>query len=250
MTNWKFTLEYDGTGFCGWQSQPNGQGVQDAIETAIAKIDNGFKRVSVAGRTDAGVHATGQVCTVKLEKNWQDWRLIEAMNACLRELGKVSILRAEIVPDDFDARFSAIGRRYLYIVQNRRAPLTHLKGLAWRVPYNLDIDAMKAGAKILVGTHDFTTFRDMQCQAKSPIKSLEKFEINEVETPFGSQIHFELAAISFLHRQVRSMVGTLIDVGRGRFDNAELERRLDAKDRNECGEVAPPDGLYLTGVEY
>lgn len=250
LTKWKFTLEYDGSGFCGWQSQPNGKGVQDAIETAITRIDYNHKRVSVAGRTDAGVHALGQVCSVALEKDWEEWRLIEALNANLRELGKVSILSAEKMPDNFDARFSAKGRRYLYIVQNRRAPLAHFKGLVWRVPYELNIDGMREGASALLGTHDFTTFRDTQCQAKSPIKTLDKFDVFEVETPFGTQIHFELAAISFLHRQVRSMVGTLIDVGRGRFDIDELKRRLEAKSRNECGEVAPPDGLYLTGVEY
>lgn len=224
--------------------------MQDAIETVIARIDHKHKRVSVAGRTDAGVHATGQVCSVALDKDWDDWRLIEAMNANLRDLGKVAITNAEKMNDDFDARFSAKAREYLYIVQNRRPPLTHNKGLAWRVPFDIDIAAMRECAEMFIGTHDFTTFRDTQCQAKSPIKSLEKFEIFEVDTPFGTQIHFKIGAMSFLHRQVRSMVGSLVDVGRGRFDYNELKRRFDAKSRSECGEVAPPDGLYLTHVQY
>lgn len=250
MTNWKLTLEYDGTAFCGWQSQPEKCGVQDALETAIAKIDGGLKRVSVAGRTDAGVHALGQVSSVRLEKNWQDFRLIEALNAHLRQLGKVAILNAEIMSDDFDARFSATSRHYLYIIQNRRAPATHLKNLVWQTPFRIDIDLMKQGAQKLIGKHDFTTFRDLQCQAKSPIKTLDKFDIDLVQTPFGEQIHCSLSAPSFLHRQVRSMVGTLVDVGRGRFSVDELVERLEACDRKMCGEVAPSDGLYLTRVLY
>lgn len=250
MANWKLTLEYDGTAFCGWQSQPEKCGVQDAIECAIEKIDGGFKRVSVAGRTDAGVHALGQVCSVKLEKDWQDFRLIEALNAHLRKLGKVAILDAQIMPDDFDARFSATSRHYLYIIQNRRAPTTHLNGLVWQTPFRIDIDLMKEGAQKLIGKHDFTTFRDLQCQAKSPIKTLDCFDIDLVKTIYGEQIHCALSAPSFLHRQVRSMVGTLVDVGRGRFSVDELILRLEAKDRKMCGEVAPSDGLYLTSVGY
>lgn len=250
MANWKLTLEYDGTSFCGWQSQPEKCGVQDAIESAIEKIDGGFKRVSVAGRTDAGVHALGQVCSVKLEKDWQDFRLIEALNAHLRKLSKVAILDAQIMDDDFDARFSATSRHYLYIIQNRRAPATHLKNLVWQTPFRIDIDLMKLGSQKLIGKHDFTTFRDLQCQAKSPIKTLDKFDIDLVQTPYGEQIHFTLSAQSFLHRQVRSMVGTLVDVGRGRFSVSELVERLEAKDRKMCGEVAPSDGLYLTRVGY
>ncbi|MBN8646548.1 MAG: tRNA pseudouridine(38-40) synthase TruA [Caulobacterales bacterium] len=250
MTNWKLTLEYDGTAFCGWQSQPEKCGVQDAVESAIEKIDGGFKRVSVAGRTDAGVHALGQVCSVKLEKDWQDFRLIEALNAHLRKLGKVAILDAQIVDDDFDARFSATSRHYLYIIQNRRAPATHLKNLVWQTPFRIDIDLMKQGSQKLIGKHDFTTFRDLQCQAKSPIKTLDKFDIDLVQTSYGEQIHCTLSAQSFLHRQVRSMVGTLVDVGRGRFSVSELVERLEARDRKMCGEVAPSDGLYLTKVGY
>jgi len=250
LTNWKLTLEYDGTAFCGWQSQTEKCGVQDAVESAIEKIDGGFKRVSVAGRTDAGVHALGQVCSVKLEKDWQDFRLIEALNAHLRKLGKVAILDAQIVDDDFDARFSATSRHYLYIIQNRRAPATHLKNLVWQTPFRIDIDLMKQGSQKLIGKHDFTTFRDLQCQAKSPIKTLDKFDIDLVQTSYGEQIHCTLSAQSFLHRQVRSMVGTLVDVGRGRFSVSELVERLEARDRKMCGEVAPSDGLYLTKVGY
>jgi tRNA pseudouridine38-40 synthase len=250
LTNWKLIVQYDGTSFCGWQSQPENCGVQDAIETAIAKIDGGFKRISVAGRTDAGVHALGQVCSVKLQKNWQDFRLIAALNAHLRKIGKVAIIHAEIVDNDFNARFSAKSRHYLYMIQNQRAPLTHLSGLVWQTPFKIDVDLMKLGAKQLIGQHDFTTFRDLQCQAKSPIKTLDQFDIEIVQTAYGEQIHCILGAQSFLHRQVRSMVGTLVDVGRGRFTIDELVQRLNARDRKMCGEVAPSDGLYLTRVGY
>lgn len=250
MTKWKLIVEYEGSGFCGWQSQPEKCGVQDAIETAIAKIDGGFKRVSVAGRTDSGVHATGQVCSVNLEKNWEEFRLLDALNAHLRNLGKVAVLDCEAMPDDFDARFSAKGRKYLYIIQNRRAQLNLTKGLAWRVQYKLDIGAMQEAASRLLGQHDFTTFRDMECQAHSPIKTLEVFDIFKVNTPYGQQLHCVLEAPSFLHRQVRSMVGSIVDVGRGRWGVEDLVKALEARDRNACGEVAPPDGLYLTGVDY
>lgn len=247
---WKLTVEYNGSAFCGWQSQPEKCGVQDAVEAAIEKIDGSFKRVSVAGRTDAGVHATGQVISVELTKDWVDFRLIEAINAQLRRLGRVAIIKAEKVASDFDARFSAKARKYLYIIQNRRPPLTHNYGLAWRYVQNLDIEKMQEGAKILTGLHDFSTFRDAECQAKSPIRTLDIFDINIVQTPFGEQIHCVLEARSFLHRQVRSMVGTLADVGRGAWSLERLESALEAKDRKECGQVAPSDGLFLTGVVY
>ncbi len=250
MTKWKLTLEYNGGGFCGWQSQPEKCGVQDALETAIFKIDGVETRVSVAGRTDAGVHALGQVASFNAQKDWVDFRLLEALNAHLRNLGAVSVTKAEIMPDDFDARFSAKSREYIYIIQNRRAFLTVNKGLAWRVPMPLDVEKMHEGAQLLVGNHDFSTFRDAECQAKSPVKTLDIFDIKRVQTPYGEQIHCYLKAQSFLHRQVRSMVGTLVEVGRGAWTLDDLVAALEAKDRTKCGQVSPPDGLYLSAVNY
>lgn len=250
LPKWKITLEYDGSAFCGWQSQPNGKGVQNLVEYAIAQIDGGKRNVSVAGRTDAGVHALGQVCSVMLEKDWKPHRLLSALNSFFREDGNVSAIKAELMPDDFDARFSAKGRKYLYIIQNRKPPLSVTKGRAWHVVFDLDLAKMRAAARELIGTHDFTTFRDVQCQAKSPIKTLDVFDIAIVQTPFGEQIHCTFEAPSFLHRQVRSMVGSIYDVGRGRWEVADLVAALNARDRDKCGRVAPPEGLYLTKVEY
>ncbi len=250
LNNWKLIVEYDGSSFCGWQSQPQNCGVQDAIEEAIFKIDGEKKRLVVAGRTDAGVHATGQVCSVILNKDWQDYRLLDALNANLRKSGKVSIKSATKMPDDFNARFSAKKREYLYIIQNQKALLALNHGLAWRVPYDLDLEKMQKAANLLLGQHDFSTFRDSECQAASPIKTLDEFKIFKTNTQFGEQIHCTLKATSFLHRQVRSMVGSIVEVGRGYWDIDDLQKALDAKDRKACGQVAPSEGLYLTGVIY
>jgi tRNA pseudouridine38-40 synthase len=250
LAKWKITLEYDGSGFCGWQSQPNGKGVQNLVEHAISKIDGGHRNVAVAGRTDAGVHALGQVCSVNLEKDWKPYRLLSALNSFFRQDGMTSAIHAELMPDDFDARFSAKGRKYLYIIQNRKPPLSVTKGRAWHVVFDLDLEKMRLAARELIGTHDFTTFRDVQCQAKSPIKTLDVFDITQMQTPFGEQIHCNFEAPSFLHRQVRSMVGSIYDVGRGRWEVADLRAALVACDRDRCGRVAPPDGLYLKAVEY
>jgi tRNA pseudouridine38-40 synthase len=250
MQRWKMTLEYDGSGFLGWQSQPNGRGIQDAVEAAILVIDGAAVRVQAAGRTDTGVHATGQVIHVDLQKPWRDYPLREAMNARLLPLGRVTVLNVEEVEADFHARFSATGRQYLFRMIDRRAFLTLDKGRMWRVGQSHDASLMHEAAQVLVGTHDFTTFRDGKCQAKSPIKTLDRFEIRRVDTAFGHEIHAIIEARSFLHRQVRSMMGSVAQVGRGDWSIEDLRTALEATDRTQCGPVAPSDGLYLTKVFY
>jgi tRNA pseudouridine38-40 synthase len=250
MQRWKLTLEYDGSGFLGWQSQANGRGVQDAVEAAIKAIDGHAVRIHVAGRTDTGVHATGQVAHADLHKDWRAWQLREALNARLLKLGRVSVLEVEPVGEDFHARFSAKGRAYLFRIIDRRPFLTLDKGKLWRVGVPLEAGAMHEAAQTLVGTHDFTTFRDGQCQSKSPIKTLDRFDITRVDGVFGSEIHAVLEARSFLHRQVRSMMGSVAEVGKGRWGATDLKDALGAADRTRCGPVAPGDGLYLTGVRY
>ena len=250
MQRWKLTLEYDGSAFLGWQSQPNGRGVQDCVEKAIAHIDGTFARIHVAGRTDTGVHATGQVAHCNLAKPWRAWQLREALNAWLLKLGPVTILDAEPVDDDFHARFSAKGRVYVFRIIDRRPFLTFDKGKLWRVGVPLDVPAMHEAAQVLVGTHDFTTFRDGKCQAKSPIKTLDRFDIERVHGLNGSEIRATIAARSFLHRQVRSMMGSIGEIGRGNWTKADLKAALVATDRTRCGPVAPGDGLYLNTVIY
>jgi tRNA pseudouridine38-40 synthase len=250
MPRYRLVLEYDGTPFSGWQSQPEGTGVQDAVERAILAVDGGLRRLSVAGRTDAGVHATAQVAHVDLEKDWVPFRLKGALNAWLRELGPVAVLGVEAVGPQFEARFGAIWRAYLYRIALRRGPLTLDFKRAWAVPMALDLAAMQAGAAMLTGTHDFTTFRNAECQAKSPVRTLDRFTLEAVTTPTGPEIHAYLQARSFLHNQVRSMIGTLVDVGRGARTAESVAEALAARDRRACGQVAPPWGLYLTGVGY
>jgi tRNA pseudouridine38-40 synthase len=250
MQRWKLTLEYDGSAFLGWQSQSNGRGVQDSVEKAIAHIDGVFTRIHVAGRTDTGVHATGQVVHCDLTKPWRAWQLREALNAWLLKLGPVSVLQVEPKTEAFHARFSAIGREYTFRLIDRRPFLTFDKGKLWRVGVPLDAQAMHDGAQVLLGTHDFTTFRDGKCQAKSPIKTLDRFDIDRVEGMGGSEIRATIAARSFLHRQVRSMMGSVAEIGRGNWTGADLRAALDAADRTACGPVAPGDGLYLTKVLY
>uniref|UniRef100_UPI00396CF400 tRNA pseudouridine synthase A n=1 Tax=Paracoccus sp. TaxID=267 RepID=UPI00396CF400 len=223
-----------------------------AIEAALARLDPGFAagaRIAAAGRTDAGVHATGQVAHADLERDWDPFRLGEALNWHLKP-APVAILAAAKVDDDFHARFSATERRYLFRLVARRAPLTHGKGQVWQVLNPLDIHAMREGAAHLVGHHDFTTFRSSICQAKSPVKSLDCIEIEEAEVPHGREYRFTLRARSFLHNQVRSIVGTLERVGAGSWASSRVAEALAARDRSACGPVCPPQGLYLTGVGY
>lgn len=245
MPRFKLTIEYDGAAYSGWQRQDNAPSVQGALERAVARLTGAAAHVQGAGRTDAGVHATGQVAHVDLERAWDGWRLREALNAHLTGEA-VAVIAAEAAPADFDARRSAIARRYLYRILNRRAPLTLERGHAWRVRRALDIGAMNAAAQGLIGRHDFTTFRDSQCQAASPIRTLDLFQV----TGKDDEVRCEVGARSFLHRQVRSMVGSLVEVGIGKWRPGDLRAALDAADRARCGPVAPPDGLYLVRVEY
>ena len=244
MSRYKLTIEYDGRPFVGWQRQANGMSVQQALEEALARID-APARVNGAGRTDAGVHATAQVAHVDLVKPWRPEKLREAMNAHLRRW-PVAVLAAEPVAEDFDARFSATRRGYVYRILARRAPPTFARGLVWHVARRLDADAMHEAAQRLIGRHDFTTFRAAECQANSPVRTLERLDVARD----GEAIEVTAVARSFLHHQVRSLVGSLEHVGSGKWSADDLEAALDARDRARCGQVAPPDGLYLVSVEY
>lgn len=245
MPRYRLTIEYDGGPFTGWQSQAGGTSVQDLLERAVAIINGEPSMVYGAGRTDAGVHALAQVAHVDLAKSWDAFKLRNALNGNMRER-PVSVLEAEEVPDDFHARFSATRRYYLYRILNRRAPPALDRGKVWWLPVDLDSDAMHEAALHLVGKHDFTTFRAAQCQANSPVKTLDHFEVAR----YGELIEVRADARSFLHNQVRSMVGSLRLVGEGKWSPQDMRRALDAADRTACGPVAPPDGLYLLRVGY
>jgi len=245
MPRFKLILEYDGAPFVGWQRQDNGFSVQEALEGAIYAMTGERATAHGAGRTDAGVHALGQVAHVDLMRDWDPWRLGEGLNAHLVS-HPVAILSAERAAADFDARHSASARHYLYRIVNRRAALALDRGRAWRLKPRLDAEAMREAARALVGRHDFSTFRDAQCQAKSPIRTLDRLDVKRD----GDEVLFETSALSFLHRQVRSMVGSLVDVGSGRSSATDLEAALKAADRSRCGQVAPASGLYLARVDY
>lgn len=245
MTRFAFTIEFDGRPFMGWQRQAHGPSVQQALEEAIAGVVGGHPVVHAAGRTDAGVHATAMRAHVELETGITPFRLMEAVNAHLRP-APVAILVCEAVADDWHARFSCIGRRYEYRIVNRRAPLTFESGLVWRVTQDLDADAMQRGAGHLVGHHDFTTFRSVHCQSDSAVKTLDRLDIVQN----GDRIVIHAAARSFLHHQVRSMVGCLALVGMGRWAPDDVGQALAARDRAALGLNAPPDGLYFTGASY
>ena len=245
MPRYRLIIEYDGAPFCGWQVQPNLPTVQGALEDAVKAICGVPVRVHGAGRTDAGVHALGQVAHCDVEKHFVAGRLRDGLNAHLRP-HPIGVLSAEIVPDDFEARFSAIRRHYRYRIVNRRANLALDIGKVWRIPRRLDSDAMHAAAQRLIGKHDFTTFRDTECQAKSPEKTLDVLDVIRS----GDAVDIVTNARSYLHSQVRSMVGSLVWVGEGRWSADDLAAALAARDRNACGPVAPPDGLYLVRVDY
>ncbi|MFA9230364.1 MAG: tRNA pseudouridine(38-40) synthase TruA [Microgenomates group bacterium] len=250
MPRYALLIDYDGGPFAGWQRQAQGQrSVQGAVEAALAKLEPGSHTIAAAGRTDAGVHATGQVAHVDLEKDWDPFRLSEALNWHLRP-DPVAVVRAARVADDFHARFSARERRYLFRLIARRAPVTHDRGRVWQVLHPLQLDQMQAGAQHLIGHHDFTTFRSTMCQAKSPVKSIDEISITEHPYDGGAEFQFRLRARSFLHNQVRSIVGTLERVGCGSWAPKDVATALAAKDRAACGPVCPPHGLYLTGVSY
>jgi tRNA pseudouridine38-40 synthase len=245
MPRYKLIIEYDGAPFAGWQIQANQLTVQGLLTAVIEALSGEKILVQGAGRTDAGVHARAQVAHVDLAKEWDTDTLRDALNAHLRP-HPVAVLAAERVADDFNARTSAVRRHYLYRIINRRSDLTLETGRAWRVPRRLDVAAMHAAAQRLIGKHDFTTFRSSECQAKSPVKTLDVLNAERS----GDEVEVLAVARSFLHNQVRSIVGSLVTVGEGKWSADDLARALDARDRTACGPVAPPDGLYLMKVDY
>ena len=245
MTRFALTIEYDGRPFMGWQRQAHGPSVQEAIESAAHKVTGESVAVHAAGRTDAGVHATGMRAHVDIERAITPFRLMEALNALVRP-APVAILACEVVADDWHARFSCLARHYEYRIITRRAPLTFEQGLAWRVPTPLDTEAMADGAARLVGRHDFTTFRSAHCQADSPLRTLDRLDVAQE----GERISVFASARSFLHHQVRSMVGCLALVGQGKWSADDLQAALEARDRAKLGLNAPPDGLYFRRADY
>ena len=245
MTRYKLTLEYDGAGFVGWQRQDNGPSVQAALEAAVLGFCGEAVTVQGAGRTDAGVHALGQIAHVDLDKETDADTVRDALNAHLKPAA-VAVLAAEAVDGDFHARFSALERAYRYRIVNRRAQLALDRGRAWFVPQPLDAAAMHDAASALLGHHDFTSFRARECQAKSPVKTLDVLEV----TRDGQELRIEARARSFLHHQVRNIVGTLKLVGEGKWGRAEVTRALEARDRSAAGPTAPAEGLYLVSVGY
>ena len=245
MTRFAFTLEFDGTPFFGLQRQPNGPSVQQAVEDAIRSTTSEAVTLHAAGRTDAGVHALGMRAHVEIAKQIAPFRLMEAVNHYLRP-APVTVLACEVVADDWHARFSCVGREYLYRIINRRSPLTLDRDRAWQVAPPLDAAAMHRAAQALVGHHDFTTFRSVHCQSRSPEKTLDLLTVERV----GNEVHIRAAARSFLHHQVRSMVGCLALVGMGRWQEAQVAEALAARDRTELGLNAPSEGLYFVRALY
>ena len=245
MPRYKLVIEYDGTPFTGWQRQINGRSVQQAVEEAIEPLAGRPVRIHCAGRTDAGVHATHQVVHVDLDEERRTDTVRDAVNAHLRP-DPVAVLSAERVEETFHARLTAVKRHYLYRILNRRAPPGLDLNRVWHVPRRLDAETMHEAAQMLVGRHDFTTFRAAECQAKSPVRTLDRLAVERI----GEELRIHASARSFLHHQVRSMVGTIAKAGSGRWSVAEVRAALEARDRARCGPMAPPAGLYLVGVEY
>jgi len=245
MPRYRLTLEYDGTPFSGWQRQAETLGVQPVVEDAIAKMSGESVTIQAAGRTDAGVHALGQVVSFDLGREWDPFRIREALNFHTKP-HPVSVVEAEAVPDDFEARFSAVARHYEYRILNRRARPALEDWRVWHCPVGLDAEPMHAAAQLILGKHDFTTFRAAECQAKSPEKTLDRLDVSRE----GDMIVVRASARSFLHSQVRSMVGSLKLVGDGKWTPRQFRAALDARDRARCGPLAPPDGLYLVRVDY
>jgi tRNA pseudouridine38-40 synthase len=249
MPRYALRIEYHGGPFSGWQRQAGQPSVQEAVETAIRKLEPDAPGIAAAGRTDAGVHARGQVAHCDMARDWEPFRLSEALNWHLKP-DPVAVLAAARVPDDWHARFSAIERRYLYRLVARRAPMTLEHGLVWRVAHPIALAPMREAAAHLLGRHDFTTFRSVMCQAESPVKTLDALDIEEVALDHGSEFRFRVRARSFLHNQVRSLVGTLERAGAGAWAPDRVKAALEARSRAACGPVAPPEGLCLDGVGY
>jgi tRNA pseudouridine38-40 synthase len=245
MPRYKLIVEYDGRSFCGWQRQADKLSVQQALEEAIARFSGESPMTQAAGRTDAGVHALGQVVHFDLKRGWDPFKIREALNYHLKP-HPVAVLEAEAVTEQFEARFSATARSYEYRILNRRARPALEAGKVWHVPVPLDVDAMHGAAQMILGRHDFSTFRAAECQANSPIRTLDLFTVSRE----GDIIAVRAKARSFLHSQVRSMVGSLKLVGEGKWSPEDFRAALDAADRSRCGPLAPPDGLYLTTVSY
>ena len=249
MPRYALKIEYDGRSFSGWQRQATAPSVQQAVERAIAQLEPEAPPIVGAGRTDAGVHALGQVAHCDTARDWDPFRLSEALNHHLKP-DPVAVLACKQVDDDWHARHSAFERRYLYRVVIRRAPLVHHARKAWRTTHPLDVDAMRKGAEHLVGKHDFTTFRSVMCQAKSPVKTLDEISFETRPCPGGTELRATFRARSFLHHQVRSIIGTLERVGAGAWTHDDVKVALESVNRAACGPVAPPDGLYLDRVRY
>jgi len=245
MPRYRLKLEYDGAPFVGWQRQDNGPSVQGALEDAIEKLSGERVTVTGSGRTDAGVHALGQMAHFDLVKEFEPGKVRDALNYHLRP-NPVSVLEADVADGEFHARFSARSRHYLFRILNRRSPPALETGKVWHVSPKLDAEAMHAAAQTLVGQHDFTTFRAAECQAQSPVKTLDRLDVSRR----ADEIHIEASARSFLHHQIRSFAGTLKLVGEGKWTPRDVAEALAAKDRARCGPVAPPDGLYLVRVDY
>jgi tRNA pseudouridine38-40 synthase len=245
MTRWKLTVEYDGSGYAGWQRQDNGPSIQQSMEEAVFRFCGEEARVHGSGRTDAGVHAIAQVAHVDIEKDTDAHTVREALNAHMRE-EQIVVTEAVAVSDDFHARVSAVERSYLYRILNRRPRPALDAGRVWHVPLPLDVTVMHDAAQVLVGRHDFTSFRAAMCQAKSPVRTLDELRV----TRAGDEIHIHARARSFLHHQIRNFAGTLELVGAGKWTAADVASALDAKDRSAAGPTAPPDGLYLVSVKY
>ncbi|OSP55648.1 tRNA pseudouridine(38-40) synthase TruA [Pseudoruegeria sp. SK021] len=249
MPRYALKIEYDGAPFSGWQRQNGLPSVQQTVEDALRRLEPSCEGVAAAGRTDAGVHATGQVAHCDLTRDWKPFRLSEALNFHLKP-APIAIVDVARVDPDWHARFSAVERRYLFRILCRRPPVTHDRGLVWQVKSRLDPQLMQAGADRLIGHHDFTTFRSTICQAKSPMKTMDEIRIEEVLRPDGQEIRLHVRSRSFLHNQVRSITGTLERVGAGAWTPDDVTAALQARKREACGPVCPPYGLYLAGVRY
>lgn len=249
MHRYALKIEYNGAPYHGWQRQVELPSVQGMIEQAISKVAGSAHEIAAAGRTDAGVHAWAQVAHVDMERDWDTFRLSEAINYHLKP-NPIAIIGCAKVTEAFHARFSAVERRYIFRMVSRRAPIVHEAGLVWQVKPPLSLEAMQEGAKHLLGYHDFTTFRSSICQGLTPFKTLDRLDVSEHPYPGGAEFRFDVRARSFLHNQVRSFVGTLERVGAGHLEPSDVKRRLEACERSACGPVSAPHGLYLAGVGY